>query len=614
MPKLPRWLGGPRKKASGLELHQDSRSAWDALCRIGGIERDERDFELEEALRLQLDPAAISFDQALSTATTDELVQALMSAAAPFAAMFQDILAYFRRAGANQGNAHWRIAIGQHMPDLKEFEEFLEIWGMVETSLHVPAIDVTAKRALRDAMVQSTGVYGRPGESGIAEVDAWLVQYRGGYFPAFPSALQPGLFPPAIADAATIAQVTLARMRDLWPDRSAMMEAYGEYLPGTHVRAIGYEASDAFHPGTIAQDETDYWLGSAIQHLARLRGVDRDSLSDVNAALERAYADLLLRAFRFETQAARLQRLLSLPVWRQRHEVYAIWICTEIVEALAEHEVELHHEERKLLFAFRKTLLATVRTSRPPMHLFAERRIPLANPAGKKRKGHVQPDYSLWSDDGTDICRLVVEVKHYRKAKQRDFNAVLLDYARAHPGAQVALVNYGPLGPVPDLGDRQIMSRCRQIGELTPMNVGQRDQFRKLVLEIVGPPVWPELLVLDISETMARFYAGAGFWPWFIPNWVTPAKMARKMVVLADNEVRAWETPFWTSKSVHAAPMDQERDLAGVLLSLHTRAMEFIVVTDRTGLEALLVFPEHRASRLPTNPELWLVRIASDSI
>ncbi len=58
----------------------------------------------------------------------------------------------------------------------------------------------------------------------------------------------------------------------------------------------------------------------------------------------------------------------------------------------------LLHEERRLLFAFRKTRLAVVETSLPPLTLYGERRVTLAKPVGRKRTGNVQPDYSLWTE------------------------------------------------------------------------------------------------------------------------------------------------------------------------------------------------------------------------
>ncbi len=90
-----------------------------------------------------------------------------------------------------------------------------------------------------------------------------------------------------------------------------------------------------------------------------------------------------------------------------------------------------------------------------------------------------------------ETCKLVVEVKHYKSAKQRDFNDVLIDYARAHPTAEVLLVNYGRLGDVPDLGDASISSRCRQIGNLTSDNHRRRTIFRNVVANAVGARKWP---------------------------------------------------------------------------------------------------------------------------
>jgi hypothetical protein len=184
-----------------------------------------------------------------------------------------------------------------------------------------------------------------------------------------------------------------------------------------------------------------------------------------------------------------LQRILSMPLWKRRHELYAVWIATEIVNALSDHHCQLNHEDGRITFSFRESLVATVHTARPKIRLYAERRSPLMTPVGQSRKANVQPDYGLWRGTAPlETCPLVIEVKHYKRGSASRFRDVLIDYARAHLHAQVVLVCHGPADESVHQLDPQVRDRCIVIAELTANHLDQRERFRKVVRECVGEP------------------------------------------------------------------------------------------------------------------------------
>ncbi len=187
-----------------------------------------------------------------------------------------------------------------------------------------------------------------------------------------------------------------------------------------------------------------------------------------------------------------LDRFLSLPVWQKRHEIYAVWIFTEMVAAVDRHDLEVHHDHGRLAFEFRETRLATITSARPELELITERRSPLANPLGAGRNANVQPDFGVWTQASAGHrCTLVVEVKHYKRSANRSFSEVLADYAAAHQHAQIVLVNYGPIGDVLDCIPVISRARCVAIDRLTPLNRSARKEFAKLVRNVVGEPIRP---------------------------------------------------------------------------------------------------------------------------
>jgi hypothetical protein len=212
-----------------------------------------------------------------------------------------------------------------------------------------------------------------------------------------------------------------------------------------------------------------------------------------------------------------LKSYLSLPIWQKRHELYAVWIATEIVNALPSHLCELHHDAGKIVFAFRETLVATVTSAWPPVRLISEHREPLSAPVGKGRTSHVQPDYGLWREqDGTKRCGLIVEVKHYKRSAPSSFSDVLTDYSRAFPKASVYLVNHGPIGDVTSSLPNDLRTRCHSIENLTAFDVLARERLQRAVQQYVGEP-WVAIgkrgagqsdtvLAVDVSGSMSSYF------------------------------------------------------------------------------------------------------------
>ena len=74
-------------------VYRDSPSAWQGLSKVGGLDPDDRDEDLVDQLRIELDPEASSLEDALASATTDMFLQAVFRVIQPF---FHDVS---RRAG-----------------------------------------------------------------------------------------------------------------------------------------------------------------------------------------------------------------------------------------------------------------------------------------------------------------------------------------------------------------------------------------------------------------------------------------------------------------------------------------------------------------------------------
>ncbi|HXF68667.1 MAG TPA: hypothetical protein VNK89_02575 [Thermoflexus sp.] len=212
------------------------------------------------------------------------------------------------------------------------------------------------------------------------------------------------------------------------------------------------------------------------------------------------------------TQA--LIELLHLPIWRRRHELYQVWVLTQIDEALKPYRPKVHHVDGTLLFSFSGTHVATAECEEGNLHIWSELRTPLKNPIGRGRKKGIQPDYTIALEPITNplSTRVVVETKQYARASVRDFVEALIDYARGRPNARVILVNYGAAPEwILDYVPNELRQRTMLLGCFRPREHKVLTDFQRLVRDALPspPPVEApvgrvfDLIAVDISASMA---------------------------------------------------------------------------------------------------------------
>lgn len=573
---------------------RDSMSAWARLRDAGELELDDREADFDEKLKIALLPSAKTLDEALQASSTDDLVRAFFDLVQPFAEMFRAILEFFEAAGAREGRAEWAIRIEGEYLDLKHFQTFLENWDAFECELDVPAIDSGGAWAVYRATQDLPGMErvldfldkDSRSTTGLKDVDAWLEAYARGEYLPYPASLHPARVTPQLADATAIAMASVEIIRRTWANREKMIDEH---------RARGYESDrgDGFSPRTIAQHETDFRLGSSIVYIARYASLDESSRQVFAQKLAQQLGRYPRRKIGVRAKQPALERILSLPLWRRRHELYAVWIATEIVNALDDHDCELHHEEGRITFAFRETVVATVHSSWPKVRLFAERRSPLNRPIGHGRTANVQPDYGLWRGIGDrETCGLVIEVKHCKRGSSSRFREVMVDYARAHREADVVLVNHGPARESFYDADADVRDRCGVIGELTMNHLDQRAAFRKTVRDYVKDPVSrgsrrdarrDTVIAIDVSASMSAALDSADFL--ILLDSLTDGRVGT--IALIDSEIRRVCQIEIVADAIHNTPRGSATELRVPILSLLENHPRVLLVTDSDGVAGL---------------------------
>ena len=165
-------------------VYRDSPAAWRGLIEIGALEPDDRDEDLAQQLKAQIDPGAPDLDTALIHAPTDLFIQSLFQVIQPFVLMFRDILDFFREGIRNvRGQLQWRLTVANEILDLKHFEEFLERWDNIESLVDVPAIDFQSAWIHHHISEIPTRLLTDNEEirmirMNLPDVDGWLTQYE----------------------------------------------------------------------------------------------------------------------------------------------------------------------------------------------------------------------------------------------------------------------------------------------------------------------------------------------------------------------------------------------------------------------------------------------------
>ena len=491
---------------------------------------------------------------------------------------------------------------------LEHFRRFLKKWESVPCEIDVPAVDFQGAWAIFHAsrdMPEMEDVHAgvnddRPYRSGVADIDDWLRAYRAGQYEELPASLAPSRLGPGYSDAAALTLAALQIIRKGYASHEELMAEH-------RARGFAMDRADGLSIRTIAQNETDFWLGTAVARLARSLTLPSKAKQEMGTRLQEEFARYPRKKFGARLRMADLQSYLSLPIWKKRHELYAVWIATEIVNALPDHRCEVHHEDGRIAFAFRETLVATVKASWPPVRLISERRVPLAAPIGEGRSGNVQPDYGLWRrESGMETCGLVVEVKHYKRSAPASFSDVLIDYARALPNAQVYLVNHGPVGSATKNVPDELLSRCNTISNLTATHLPAREELRDAVRKYVGPPVTrpagagaarqaDTVLAIDISPSMSSYLRGPDFLG-IISNIIDDRC---EKAALVDEDIRDL-VPLDELADALAAADGESTDLDEPVRALLGTFKRVLLLTDTDGANTLRHVPNQTVISRPS--------------
>jgi hypothetical protein len=475
-------------------------SVWAYLEREGGINERLYDGELVAELRSNLGLSShgrITTELETHDISVEALIHAFFRLAAPFAEMSSDILVMFEKAGARRSSTNLKVVFdfNKKAPELKfdirHFRDFLEIFERVRTQ-------ILTREWPRELLWRLYPPTSR------SDPDVTSPDLRG-WASIFDSQKWPDRLPPVpVSGHEELDSLTSA----IWPLINDVVrrikhfgfapgrlftEYHGGRIPAGEVERISTE----WDIDTLVSLDSDFWAPSAIlshEILARTLARGAPLSPDLSRWMEQDLPNLLNQVrTRFSTEETlqrRLEEILNLPVWRQRHQVYSVWVASRILEALGWDRLTIYTVGDELRFEFKETHLASTRGRGEPLHLMAELRSPLKAPIGKSRTQSIQPDFRLVSSPIHDLAshKLVVECKQYLRPSRRNFVEALTDYARGTPKAIVTLVSYSDASEseITSLVPTGVRPRTKVIAPFRPGQPAPLEHFRNIVQAVAG--------------------------------------------------------------------------------------------------------------------------------
>ena len=653
---------GKRRKKPATEPRgsdtplRDALSLWKLLNREGGLSPRTHDEKFVNDLRSALQiPSGEEVEAFLSRVQPDTTVfmLAVLNAFEPIGRMLSDIYAMFVRHGVKAsddrvliefdfGQAHDKLKFeADHFR--KTLEKLSQLWQFIEahqfTTADLRRISDGISEALADAngqpptphvweLVLGNSNQGKPIKlSSEPQSQAFARWIRSGQQNPGRIDRWPYLTPPPTPEwtpddpirkalmPLTMATVSLCAVSGRYPTLRAMRDAAEGAgaldEPGNSTRST--VASWSLPVAASSQsDQLAMYSLRLLWHVYELAPAETSAREE----LARHIADTIEEhSNRSEVLApARvLEDLLDLPMWQFRHQIYSIWLVTVVERAFLDpDEFVLAGEDGRLVFAFKKTLVARLRARGVDMELISELRTSAGKVelTGEGRQGHVQPDYVVrrLDPDGKERIVFVLEAKQYARASLQNFSRALRDYAVVHKDSFVALANYGPMSKAiaeevaalaASMSDEGVAERCAAFGHVEPTfpeSVGAlRNRIRSTISLLPPPPsLRRPTLIIDVSASMSDLLPDAeqGYRKGV---WGAIEETGMPLLLTAEGLL----AEFAGERSVEAAKLSRNHLQPGALSMEevdHNRRKGALLLTDEAGLNETAAFHHELAA------------------
>lgn len=484
---------------------------WKFIVKKGGLKPESYDLYLEEKLRfyLGLSENKKDFESCLDTISIENFIVAFFQSVQPYTEMMSDILNLFQEAGANHTNKNLCIKYNFKANknslkfDIKHFKQWKIEWEKILNTYLKEQWTLDTLWELTKILRESEREINSHdfGYSNLSDVIIdepilrnWLYSYE-----ECKQWTDPKL--PIPVSGHYHLDLWLAKIRMICIEVIAESSKYGiqrSSLCDHHLTDLSkpeiLKNQVRWSRELLAEIDKDNWVSITLRKIFFIANIVRTLpdgfikyylINKLCEKLEQFFQHLPKIEIIEKVLQKQLKDFLRLPYWKYRHEIYSIWIFTQIIESLKEKEYlyKVYEDNGEIVFSFSATHLATIHYIE--LDVYSEYRYPF--PMGKKRKS-IQPDYCIIHDPITNPKSpiLVVECKQYLKASVKNFSEALSDYANGLINADVILVSYNIAdNSILQKVDPEVRNRTHIIGNMQPNSTESQKEFKKYVIEAI---------------------------------------------------------------------------------------------------------------------------------
>ena len=609
---------------------------WDSLNSNGRLAPRSHDRQFVADLRAQLHiPASQDVGAYLNQQDVEitTFLVAVLNALQPFSMMLTDIYDMFVDGGVSRSNERLLIEFDFNQGHKLSFDAgafrharnvMENLHGTVAHRAYKPEDLIAINWGLRTALADALGMekvraaFSKPIASD--EANTWINNFDWAYDTPVPLPMGASTDPltQALLPVATMVE-ELCRRTGRYTSQSDLRSARIDSEPDRSERAPIRQWSES----CLAHAQDDH---IARRHLLPMLwyyhqlvpSSHRGVLAEKVNALVNAHSDVVAANASYH----QLEDLLDLPIWKQRSQLYSVWLVTLIKRELqqAGEHFQLMGQNNCLTFAFSPTHIANLHVGNDVLELIAEFRVAAQGIAlmGTGRNQNIQPDYSLLQRQANGGHRIiyVLEAKQYARANTRNFNHALRDYAKLNTEALVALANYGPVpGCQPKnllelcqrAGDVNVSERCEAFACVTPSNAESarqlREHLRRALTEYALP--LPKLIV-DVSSSMAHVLNPQAYIDW--PNTAGYITQSGMSLILADyyqTAVRPGEPARQAMLGLFETAVNGP--MSGVYDITRTEQAALLLFTDKSGFHEVVNYRDKLAGIIILQPNGSLV-------
>ncbi len=501
-----------------LKILRSPEKVWKTILAETGLSIKNYDQGFLEAIASEIDPKdppnLLNYKSEFKrrNISTEKLIGAFFSASKPLTLMMRDVCIFFARHGIKGTNNSIRMKFdfGADLPelefDLENFKEIIRKSVMVIQQVEARVWDTDLLwqllSLLRKAAARRNNLWTQN-----QDFQKWVSFYDNGYIvqPEISKPSTPEPFGSLWDELFDIWRMVVGKCNEFEPNRENFWQK-AHSRESKEGRDRGEEILVGLEIPTFAKEDmrglaalvSDHWLKDFGENLFALAeklnipflandGEFLISLEEIQTFLSRQP----IQRMSAKTLQEQLEKLLRLPIWKRRHELYSAWVLCKIDQALDDYSREVYARNGELLLKFSGTHIWTAKSQEGDLFFWSELRTPLTRPIGKGRKRNIQPDFRINLKSLTDpyATKLVVEAKQYLHGKLANFRNAILDYARGCPNAGVILVNYGSIPEgLKNIIPMELSDKIYWLDHMQPEHSEQLSKFKDRVRNTMPQP------------------------------------------------------------------------------------------------------------------------------